>query len=652
MYKKAFLVLLFLFTFISVLPRAVYAANNSFITIVNPQRISSYTKDYLGSFKAEVNEIEKRGLSATWPVTYDVLTKKDFVDALKKLDSNQELGIFLEVTPQFAHDSSITYNKTDSWHRATSLFLSGYLQTERKKLIDTIFKKFKENFGYYPKSIGSWWTDSYSLSYMKEKYGITGTLNVSDQYALDGYQVWGTWWSVPYYPNIINAAEPAQSKENKLDIVTFRWAPRDPLNGYASPSKFPASMYSSQDYGTIKIDDSYFNPLMQTFAIRQPQNQFGHATFGLEGDMGTQAYKGTFAMQMDVIKNLEINSGIEILTMKQFSSWYASQFPNLSPNHMIQSNDLLGQTNKKAIWMQTPFYRIGLVYDSNTQKTQVIDLRGYQKNFMEPFFVSPNKQFSLSIDLPFIIDSMIKPGSVETLNLGRLTSINPDSSISFEKGTIIFQNDKIIFPQKTVILHSAFPVPTSGILYKDYSLTIPFAIKRHIPFPLEYLFVPLIIIGGGTIVFLKKKGIILVVICVLLLAVASIIISPDYKFYISQTEYDALTVLKSLSPGKVLVYDKNCLKCTFTSSFKPAAAAGKKSYVGFYSGKATDIDFSFLLSRSSSAARKVLYDQGIKYVYLAKYEDYIETLPYLPQDLGLNRVYENGNAEIWEVTSR
>lgn len=647
MLKKVFFILFFLLPFL--FPVRIFAADKSFITIVNPQRISEYTKDYLGSFNAEVNEVELRNLSATWPITYDVLTKPDFVGALKNLNKDQELGIFLEITPMFAKDANVAYNKTDSWHRATSLFLSGYSQDDRKKLIDTVFSRFKQTFGYYPKSVGSWWTDAFSLSYMQKTYGITGTLSVSDQYDLDGYQVWGTWWSVPYYPNSINAAEPAQSKKNKLDIVTFRWAARDPLNGHTSPSKFTASMYSPQDYGTIGIDNSYFDHLIQTFAVRQLQNTFGHATVGLEGDMGEQAYASTFATQMETMKNMSLNNEVSILTMKEFSSWYQKSFPDLSPRHMILADDLIGVQNKKAIWMQTPFYRIGLTYDAVTQKIQVIDIRTYQENFIEPFFTSPNKQLSLSVNLPFLVDSVIEPNTIQTLNLGRLKEVNKDLSLTFEKGTIRFQNDKIIFPQKILYLRSAFPIPPSGITYKDYSLTIPFAIKRRFPFPPEYFLVPLIIIAGIVIALLKKKGIILVVGSIILLGIASILVFPDYKFYVSQTEIDGLQVLKRLPPGKVLVYDKNCLKCTFSSQYKPAAAAGKKSYVSIYSGKPTDMDLDFLLSKTSSEARKILQNNKIKYVYLAKYENYIESLPYLPQDLGLTRIYENANAEIWRV---
>lgn len=638
--------LIFLF-----IPPKVFAADNSYITIVNPQRISNYTKDYLESFKTEVYEVESRGLSATWPVTYDVLTKKDFVTKLKKLDSHQELGIFLEVTPQLAQEAGVSYNKTDAWHRASSLFLSGYTQHDRKKLIDTVFKKFKDTFGYYPQSVGSWWTDAYSLSYMQKKYKITATLNVSDQYSLDGYQVWGTWWSVPYYPSTINAALPAQDTQNKIDVVTLRWAPRDPLNGYSTPSKrFPASMFSTQDYGTVGLDPAYFDRMLTIFAVQKPQNQFGHATIGLEGDLSVSDYTTHFARELDTVKNLESRGTITVLTMGKFSSWYKNSFPKLSPNHIIYATDALGKTSMQAFWMQTPFYRVGLTYNPKTEKTNIADLRSYQANFQEPFFKAPNRQLNLSINLPFMIDSVIKPDSASSMSLGQLLSINADSSLTFEKGVISFTNDTVVLPHKTLHLHSRFPVKPSGITYKDYSLTIPFAIKRRIPISFDLLLLPVIILGGIVITIFKKKGIIIVICSVLLLGIISILIFPDYRFFISQTERDALQVLKSLPPGVTLAYDKNCLKCTFTSQFKPAAAAGKKSYIGFYSGKPTVINLSFVIARSSSAARKILKEQGITYVYLAKYEGYIESLPYLPQDLGLKRVYENANAEIWKFT--
>lgn len=621
---KSFRILLALFILLStaiflIKPTTTHASGNSFVTIVNPQRISKYTKDYVGSFQTEAREVEQRGLPATWPVTYDVLEKKDFVAALKNLNSNQELGIFLEVTPKFAQEAGVTYTKSDSWHRANSLFLSGYTQHDRQKLIDKVFEKFKEEFGYYPVSVGAWWVDSYSLSYMQEKYHITGVLGMSDQYDLDGYQLWGTWWSVPYYPSKINAALPASNLKNKLNIVTFRWAARDPLNGYSNTDneRGQPSLFSIQDYPTIGLPQSYLAKLVDVFAVQDPHNAFGQLTIGLEGDQGSKSYIEDLAPRLNIIESYVRSGQVQVVTMKDFSAWYMNAFPNLSPNHLVTSNDLLGRTTLQAFWYQTLFYRIGLTYDPKTQITSVVDLRTYPNNLQEPYYKALNKQFSLSVNLPYVIDTVIDPTSRINMRLGKVTTIEKNK-IHFEKGDIEFLDDQIKFPSSVSHLPhlptSPFPIPPEGIIYKDYSLTVPFTLKRRFPF------LP------GSIPF----------------------ITPN-NYYISQTEFDALKVLKNLPKGTVLAYDKDCLKCTFETPYKPAAAAGKKSYVEKLSSQPTQVDISFLLSKTSQEAKKILKDKGIRYIYLAKYEDYIESLPYLPQDLRVRRIYENANAEIWEV---
>ncbi|EKD96225.1 MAG: hypothetical protein ACD_24C00134G0002, partial [uncultured bacterium] len=189
---------------------------NQYITIVNPVRESHYTKNLYQNLETQYRVIRDRNLPATWLLTYDVIEKEEESHLLKSFNGNQELGIFLEVTPNFSEKAGVKYNKGGSWHSANSVFLSGYLQSDREKLIDTVFEKFKKEFGYYPASVGSWWTDSYSLSYMKNKYDITANLVCADQFSTDGYQIWGQYWSVPYYPSRFHAGIPASNKESKL----------------------------------------------------------------------------------------------------------------------------------------------------------------------------------------------------------------------------------------------------------------------------------------------------------------------------------------------------------------------------------------------------------------------------------------------------
>ena len=265
--------------------KVVAEGNNNFITVVNPVRISSYTKNPAESLRNEYAVIRQRSLPATWLLTFDALDNKEILSVVKKMDDGQEFGIFLEVTKNFSDKAGINYNNTGFWHHAASVFLSGYTQDERRLLIDTVFEKFKDIFGYYPASVGSWWTDSYSLSYIKEKYGIIANLVCSDQFSTDGYQIWGQPWQVPYYPSKYHSAVSASSLAVKLDVVNLQWAPRDPLNGYYS------SLFSTQDYLMTEknLDINYFEKLIRLYTD-QKENGLGQITIGLEADLNPEGY--------------------------------------------------------------------------------------------------------------------------------------------------------------------------------------------------------------------------------------------------------------------------------------------------------------------------------------------------------------------------
>lgn len=649
-------------------------SSNSFITIVNPVRLSAYTKEPEVSIKAEYNEVQKRNLPATWLLTYDIIANPELASLFAEMNNRQELGVFLEVTQKFSESSNVKYNKTNSWHRATSLFLSGYSQQDRKKLIDTIFTKFKGKFGYYPKSVGAWWVDSYSLSYMKEKYQIIGVLGISDQYDLDGYQVWGTFWSTPFYPSKVNAALPAQNTQDKLDIVTFRWAPRDPLNGYLSPTRDQASLYSTQDYGRLSLGNDYFNKLLELYSTRSPLNQFGQVTVGLEADYSPDFYSGIYSTWLDYVEGLE-QEGIIITSMNRFAEWYRSSFRELSPSQLIQTDDLLGLV-KKVFWFQNTRYRIGLLYNKESYASEVIDLRVYPEDLEEPFYKAPNKQYNLSINLPYIVDSVIDKNNTWKFNVGKLRSVEQKSGnleLVFEKGKIIFSENSITASKIKIpkmILESKqldvsdnngvvklstgqnFYVDSAGLTFKDYSFNIPFTIEYKIEKYKISIAIAIAILGMEVLYVVRTKKIdkkYLLVIVMLGIAVVGLyfLIQANKKYYVSQIEADALSVLLRFPQGKVLVYDKDCLKCSFVTPLKPAAAAGRKGYVEKYSNQPTVADFTFVTAPNSKSANKILKDLNIKYVYLAKYEGYIEYLPYPPEDIGLKRIYENANAEIW-----
>ena len=94
---KLFLAFFWAFFGLLIAPPNSIAGENSFVTIVNPVRISYYTKDIKNNLEVQYSVISKSKLSATWLFTYDALVKEGTIEAVKKM-KNQEFGLFLEVT--------------------------------------------------------------------------------------------------------------------------------------------------------------------------------------------------------------------------------------------------------------------------------------------------------------------------------------------------------------------------------------------------------------------------------------------------------------------------------------------------------------------------------------------------------------------------
>ena len=88
--------------------------------------------------------------------------------------------------------AGIKWRGEHSWvSHANIAFSTGYTKEERERLVDVYMAKFKEIFGTYPKSIGSWFIDAHTLGYMYDKYKIVASCNCKDQVGTDGYTMGG-----------------------------------------------------------------------------------------------------------------------------------------------------------------------------------------------------------------------------------------------------------------------------------------------------------------------------------------------------------------------------------------------------------------------------------------------------------------------------
>lgn len=367
---KAVLVILL---FVNLLfPSKLYAQGincpDRYATIINPVRSRFlWTDSNLKHVNDQYKLIKDRNLAATWLLQSDVLEDKELLIKIQDFDKSQEIGIFLEVSKNLAQKARVIYPDFTPWYFPNAVFLSGYTPSERIKLIDRVFGDFNNKFGYFPKSIGAWWIDSYSLNYLKEKYKISSVLIVADQKTTDNYGVWGQWWGIPYYPGKANILIPARGESNKLDLVVLQWAQRHPTLAFGEGFRSAYSLQAN-DYLKLYKNFSFFEDLSKVYL--DCNLPIGQITVGLETGMESVGFLEEYGRQLDFIKE----KNLKVVTMSGFTDKFSAKL-KANPEKLTVG----------SVWELTPEYRF------NKEHAEKIDY--FQEISFSDYFVRDNANF-------------------------------------------------------------------------------------------------------------------------------------------------------------------------------------------------------------------------------------------------------------------
>ena len=320
-------------------------ANEKYVTIVNPIRSRELWKDKtLNPIDIQYKAINKLALEATWLIQDDVTDDQELVKKIKEFDKNQELGLFLEVSPSLARKTRVYYATETDWSSPKVIFLSAYSVKDREILIDKMVSDFRNTFGFLPKSAGAWWVDSWSQQYLEKKYNITTIIICADQKTTDRYGIWGQWWGYPYHPSPDNILTPGNS-----NTVVIQWAQRDLEKAYHGTGPF-VSTFSLQanDYTVHKLNIEYFGDLANKYLSIE---KLGQITVGLETGMESVGNEMEYENQLNWISKNQITS----LKMSDFGDKYRTIYENKNPEKII-----LGS------WTLTPDYRENTILGEKT----------------------------------------------------------------------------------------------------------------------------------------------------------------------------------------------------------------------------------------------------------------------------------------------
>ncbi|MDR3228016.1 MAG: hypothetical protein LBT53_01195 [Puniceicoccales bacterium] len=398
-------------------PNAETAATPRLVNIINfirqteprPLRISD--ADLFECTATQVRQLRRHALPATFLLQYDALINPKYVELLKnETQPGTEIGAWWEITEPHVKAAGIAWRGRKGfawdWH-ANVGFATGYTPAEREILADVYMKKFKETFGKYPASVGSWFIDAHTLDYMQKKYGITASCNCKDQIGTDGYTLWGGYWNQAYYPSRQNAYMPAQNAAAQIPVPIFRMLGSDPLYQYDANIGGGAQHVISLEPvygadgkrvggGSKEWVDWFFRNMFEAPALG-----FNYAQAGQENSFTWRKMRVGLEYQIPLLADLWKQKKIRVETLEDSAKWFRGKYAVTPPTAFSALDDYRDKDNK-TVWFNSRFFRANLFWSGKQFRFRDIHL--FDENFASDYLTRAERNSTQCIftTLPFV----------------------------------------------------------------------------------------------------------------------------------------------------------------------------------------------------------------------------------------------------------
>jgi len=441
--------------------------------------------DLLEPVQEQLKLIKNHGLTATFLMQYDALINPDFVKLLSLYAGDIEIGGWLEIVQPMCEAAGIQWRGRPGfswdWH-ANVGFTVGYTKEERIALADAFMKEFKNVWGYYPASVGSWVIDAYTLAYLSDRYGIVASCNCKDQWGTDGYTLWGGYYSQAYYPSRKNVLCPAQSIEQQIPVPIFRMLGSDPIYQYDLGLDINSKGSDCQKVVTLEpvysgsgggggnpdwVDwffEENFNGICLTFA---------YAQVGQENNFGWDLMKDGLTYQTEKLAELSQEGRVSVQTLAQSGKWFKENFA-LTPASSVVALSDWKKEGYRSIWYNCRNYRVNIICNSN--RFWIRDIYIFNENYKERYLEEVCDRPHLIYDNLPVMDGNRWSGNGV---LAGIYPVYPDGrEIVFEKIEVFEKDERLLVKWElscggvvTCNLNPAgmdwsFPTPEFGFVIK------------------------------------------------------------------------------------------------------------------------------------------------------------------------------------------
>lgn len=351
--------------------------------------------EYVRALDEEVKLNLKYDFPNTILLQYDALVDAEMLATARRSDPNRtEFGLWFEMSRPLNEAAGLEWKPTEkhkNWNWDWFInpgFLMAYDHDGRRKLIDAAFAKFKELFGVYPKSVGSWLLDAWSMDYMVETYGVDGFCVCREQDNTDAYGLRGGYSNGAYYPSKKNMLSAAVEMKNAVRAPVFKMLTPDPIHNYGNPDRLYSDYPYRRGCATLEpVWDTGFEPRIVDWFFRVYTESKGllnlsYMQVGQENSFGWKMISRGWPMQCAKIAAMTKNGQIVVETMGETARRFKTDHPVNCPQTQVALEDWNGD-RRRSVWYNSRFYRANLILEGG--KLVFRDIHKMSDDFEEPF---------------------------------------------------------------------------------------------------------------------------------------------------------------------------------------------------------------------------------------------------------------------------
>lgn len=374
----------------------------------------------LDIFKFQQETAHKNGLKTTIQITYAALFNEEAVRITKEHHETYGDEIALSLLGLPCKEFREKYHTKD-------FCIWMFSMEDKKRIVDDVFGKFHEAFGFYPESTGSYYMDADLIHYIKDKYPMVKcaiatcfeegpkayhTCNNSWYTLFDG----GPW--NPWIPSKQNTHAPAADEAEDSGIVAIPHLSRDLLACYdGNGSNFgthPQNVLRGMIYDTKTWKYPYLYNLVDQYRSLGNYND-GYAYNMMFVGPGWLNKMGRWEAPYELLKQsyedgmayygqLKKEGKLEDMTMAEFADFYREKKSYMEPECALWKDILYG-SEKQIFWYCDPFMRACVNMD---QGGAIVDLRPYAAKLEWPVGIGTKHVQDASY--PFLIQEKYRAG--------------------------------------------------------------------------------------------------------------------------------------------------------------------------------------------------------------------------------------------------